>query len=427
MTAATPASHDSNLLRSSLLGAAIIIGNFLLLYLTDLLLARWLGAADLGDWSVAKSLALVLANLAGLGTLQTLPKFLPLYQHRGEVSQIKGFLQDNFSAIMLFSFVIALSGYGFFLLLQPDGLEHPIGLIWIAMPLIAVGEFSGNLLLASHRPLTSSTLILLIWPGLTLALAAGFEFYGDDKLQDTEMLWAWVGGLILVLPFLLRSSFKALPAGLFQAETKRDRKEWIKVGGPLLASGFLYLLLNQVSLFILEDIGSERDVGVFAVVTQTALFIAIPTLACLPVIIPHFPGLLESGDKAGLKKLVRTTMALVALAAGTITFLIIFFGHPILAWFGPEFAKGYDALVALCLFNFGIIILKPLWPLLAAAGHEKQLAPITLVAVLINVAVCYALVPSLGTLAASLGQGIAILGIHLYLLWFIKFKTDVDL
>lgn len=422
MTRPVSSPLDRRLLRTSCLGILILLGNQLLLYGTNILLARWLGAEDLGDWSVAQALALLLANLAGLGTLQTLPRFLPLYLDDKHHGRLRGFMQDSIAAVLLASLVIAILGYGLFLVFWPSRLNHPVGLVWLAMPLIALGQFAGNTLLSAHRPLSSIIFTLLLWPALTLGLAAAFEFFEDDHLQDTEMLWAWVGGLLLMLPLMLLLTRKALPLDLFSSPAIRDRKQWIQAGAPLLVSGFIYMLLNQCALYVLEHIGAENAVGVFAVVNQTALFITLPMAAAYPVIVPHFPKLLADDDRPGLQRLLRNTMVGVGAAVTLITAGLLLFGETILAWFGPDFSQGYDALVAIALGNALIAILTPVWPLLAAAGHGKILVPATLAGLLTNAVICYALIPSLGSLAAAIGQSVGILGIYLYLIFVMKRK-----
>ena len=78
--------------------------------------------------------------------------------------------------------------------------------------------------------------------------------------------------------------------------------------------------------------------------------------------------------------------------------------------------------MAIALGNALIAILTPVWPLLAAAGHGKILVPATLAGLLTNAVICYALIPSLGSLAAAIGQSVGILGIYLYLIFVMKRK-----
>ncbi|MGO1118097.1 lipopolysaccharide biosynthesis protein [Rhodovibrionaceae bacterium A322] len=417
--------QDPKVLKTSTYSILVLLGNQLILYGTNVLLARWLGAADLGDWSVAQSLALLMANLVGLGTLQTLPRFLPLYLDNNRHDWARGFLQDNLLAVVLASFVVGSIGYGIYLLIKPEDLTHPLGLVWLALPVVALGQFTGNTLLSAHRPLSSTILTLLLWPLLTLVLAASFEFFQGDGLQSREMFWSWGLSLLIMLPLMFYLTRKALPTDLFSKRVARDRTYWIKAGGPLLVSGFVYMLLNQCALYILEHVGAESDVGVFSVVNQTALFITLPMAAAYPVVVPLFPKLLEDKDHAGLKKLVRNTMLGVGSVAGIMTLLILLFGRTILNWFGADFVVGYNALVVVAIGNALIALLTPVWPLLAAAGQTRLMVPATLVALLVNVGLCYALVTSLGSLAAGLGQSVSIFGIYLYLFYYARKKTDL--
>ena len=120
MNSVNPGVATRSLFRVALVSSVIVVGNMLLLYLTSVLLARWLGPEDYGDFNVAIGLALLLANVAALGTVQSLPRFLPGYLGTDKLREAKGFLTDHLAAIAGAALVIALLYHLVYVLLRPD-------------------------------------------------------------------------------------------------------------------------------------------------------------------------------------------------------------------------------------------------------------------------------------------------------------------
>lgn len=413
-----PGVATRSLFRVALVSSVIVVGNMLLLYLTSVLLARWLGPEDYGDFNVAIGLALLLANVAALGTVQSLPRFLPGYLGTDKLREAKGFLTDHLAAIAGAALVIALLYHLVYVLLRPDMFSHALDAVWPFVPAMVVAQFASDVLTSCRRPLAAGFIALLLRPAIVLALVVGLQHFDTDRLQEQEVLWSWTLAALLALPVYGAFIVRSLPPGLARSEVRRERSQWQRAALPLWLGGILYMALNQTALFILEHTASEHEVGIFAAVNQTALFVSLPMVASYGVVIPHFSPLAERGDMPALMKLVRRVVAGVGLSGVLIAVVIVVFGRTILSWFGPGFEEGYPTLLVICFGNLVIAVGTVIWPLLTALGHERFQVPVTAVALCLNVAMGYALVPRYGAFGAGVAQSVSISVVYLVLLGY---------
>jgi O-antigen/teichoic acid export membrane protein len=66
--------------------------------LANIVLGRLLGPENYGDYSVALGVAMICANLANLGSSETLPKFFRVYFGSGRFGLAAGFLRSTLIA-----------------------------------------------------------------------------------------------------------------------------------------------------------------------------------------------------------------------------------------------------------------------------------------------------------------------------------------
>ena len=139
--------QQSDLLRTLVRGAgaalSIQIMSAIAIYVSQILLARWLGVTEYGIYDYAIALGLSLAFLAGLGLPTAVLRFIPKYRFEQDWRHLRGIIWGSWQQTLIASVITAIFST---VILQRSatyqGLEHSKALIfgvWI-VPLMALAN-----------------------------------------------------------------------------------------------------------------------------------------------------------------------------------------------------------------------------------------------------------------------------------------------
>ncbi|WP_297590812.1 oligosaccharide flippase family protein, partial [Roseibium sp.] len=119
---------------------AIRIAGAALAYLSQIVLARLMGAHDYGIYSVAWTCVIVLGVVACGGFSSSANRFIPQYRQTGDLDGLRGFLHTSRRAAFFIGAFVAAAGAGLIYLLQPV-IDHyyiqPLMVVLLALPFFA--------------------------------------------------------------------------------------------------------------------------------------------------------------------------------------------------------------------------------------------------------------------------------------------------
>jgi O-antigen/teichoic acid export membrane protein len=405
----TGISSQTSFLKSVGAVSVIRLAGGALLFLSQLLLARWMGASAFGVYSYAWAWVAVLGPLAGLGFAGTSVRFLATYRVQGADARIRGLL-----------------GFGRVLTLASS-------LIVAACGLLVVHTMAGNSPYGSALQAAFLGIPLLAFVGLDAANARGFNWMALSAVAEqigrpaALILFGWLfvklgtntGALdyviICVLAYFIaalaqhlvvrRKIYAVIGSGASELETA----VWLRVsGGMLLLNGAEMIRLNT-DLVLVGTLLGPVDVGVYTAVVRTATLVSFVLNITSMVAQTNLASLHAQKRRAELLRFVASTTRTIFLTSLVIGAALALCGQLILGRFGPGFSAGYPALLILIGAHILVAGFGPLTSVLLMTGHQVPAATIYGISALTGAVLNFLLIPSLGIVGAAFASGVNLL------------------
>lgn len=394
--AAAPPSAARRVLGGSawVLAGRVLLGVSILLQ--NVMLARLLGAHDLGLFLLVQSIVLP-ASLCAVFGLDLLamrelrdPRLAP-----NSVSPLSFLLRGGAVVAVVAALVsgaaLAVLGAGCGWLSPGDcvvaGSVAPV--LW---PLIALSAFQlllsgllravGRIAAATFLAGVLSTALILCATAIAIALRLEVGFRDVLVLQIVAL---GIAGFASVL-FLRRTEAVgrggAASLGLF-----------LRTGPALVTVQLLALLVTQSDVWVIGLVGTPEQVAQYGLAARLAQLVSLPHLVLNSVLPPLMALHLQERRREELQRIVQTSVALATIPSLGLALVFAAAGGLILALaFDAIYAAAAPVLVILAAGNVVNVVCGPCSQLLIMAGHQRRLNLITLA----NCAFCLAA----GTVAA---------------------------
>ena len=408
-------------------GAAVlgIIGVGLLLqYGIQIGLARLLGRAGFGRYSLLFAVVALVALPAGLGLRGAAIRFLPHYLHQGRTGLARGFVIRGHQLVIaggvvtwaVIVAVVALSAGG-----EPAA-DYAVALS--AVPALGWVMFDQHALRAAGHPIDGFATFWLVRPlAVGGSLLAVLLVLGAD-VGPRAALAATTAGLVMtavVQTATLRRRVRPGPA------PELDTRAWLQVGLPLVVVSTSQEVIGRGGLLVLGAFDHPSDVAPYAAAVRTSLLVSMCFIAVQAAAGPRMARLRAAGDEHGLQLLVRRAIGVAAIPTAVGAVVIILAGRPILRLFGPGFEDGYGALVVLAIGTFVASIVGPVSELLVIAGQQRVVAKVYVVSAVTTVGLALALVPAFGATGAGVATAVAVAGENVWQWALVERLTGVRL
>ena len=377
---------------------AIRVISAALAYLSQILLARWMGGTDYGIYVYVWTWVLLLGSMMDFGISSSAPKLITEYRTRGEQALLRGFLSgsrwltlaiSSSVALLLALAVKALSPW-----LQP-GEIWPLYIGCMTLPAFVVANNQDGIarshdwmrLALMPQFIIRQTLIIGLTAG---AFALGFHLGATTAtLASAAAVWTAMIGQTLVLNRRLGRHITPGPEAY-------DFRGWLAVSLPILMVEGFYLLLSYTDVLVLQQFRSAQEVGVYFAVVKTLALVSFIHYAMSATTAHRFAEYHALGDKARLSAYVTHSIKWTFWPSLTATILLLALGKPLLWLFGPQFVTGYDIMFIAAI---GLVVRSAIGPverLLNMLGHQHICALAYALAFVMNLVLCIALVPRFG-------------------------------
>ncbi|MDF3063170.1 MAG: rfbX [Microvirga sp.] len=405
----TDADALSRARRSALTVFAIRVAAAALAYGTQVLLARLMGKEGYGVFATAWVWIAVLghASLGGFGL--SVCRFVPQHRVRGELALARGFLATGALATLASPVTIAAAGAGALWLLR--GLVSPDYLLALAIalcvvPIFALQDYVEGVArgfnwtaLAIAPPFILRQALIAI--GMLLALA-----WGAPAEPWVAVGCTWVAtatAVVLQAGLLVRALRSELPPG---SRAYRLR-EWFAATLPIGFAELTLILFGFVDVLILGLFVPPGAVGLYFAATRLLQFVVFVQYAATAATAPRFAEAWTRGDRETLRRLIRGTVRLTALASFGVGAALLIAAPWLLAMFGQGFGASFGVLAILLCGVAVQSLCGPAEDLLNMLGAERTAALVSLGALLFALALSLALIPLFGIAGAAAAMAIA--------------------
>lgn len=340
--------------------------------LTQILLARWMGAYELGVYVLAFSWLIMLSTVVGLGFPMASMRILGKAQHHGEAGIVRGYIRRGREINMGVGLMVGLVGIGVVLLNAAQlsaSQQNALILAFVCVPVLAMmrmheraAQAHGWFVLAMlpNMFLRPIAFLFIVW------LAAN---YGTGLDAPRVMLLHVL--LIGVMAFthgVLFSTRMRHEVGMPKPDF-RDR-EWFHVALPLLivtlfSQYFADLDIVVVGLILAPDKLAQYNAGY-----RVAWVISFGFLAVNAVLMPRVSKLYAAADTTAIQNTVALATLVTATGAIVAVTLLVFFGETILRLFGEAFVPAYESMLILAASQVLLAMIGPVATLLSVTGHQ---------------------------------------------------------
>ncbi|HEV7409267.1 MAG TPA: oligosaccharide flippase family protein [Bradyrhizobium sp.] len=394
----------------------------MLAYLSQILLARWMGGSDYGVYVYVWTWVLLLGSMMDFGISVSAQKLIPEYRTRGDHALLRGFLAGSRWMTFIVSSIVSLLLAGIVKFLSPwiePGAVVPLYIGCLTLPAFVVANTQDGIA-RSHdwmrlglmpQFVVRQSLIIGFTAG---ALALGFNLGAiAAMLASAAAVWIAMIGQMIVMNRRLRDTVEAGPKAY-------DFRGWLAVSLPILMVEGFYLLLSYTDVLLLQQFRSSEEVGVYFAVVKTLALVSFIHYAMSATTAHRFAEYHATGDRARLSAYVAHAIKWTFWPSVAATLALLAFGKPLLWLFGPQFVAGYDIMFVAAI---GLVVRSAIGPverLLNMLGHQHVCALAYASAFVMNVVLCVLLIPRFGGHGAAAATSLALVFETVLLFWIVR-------
>jgi O-antigen/teichoic acid export membrane protein len=379
-------------------------------FVIQVLLARWVGAAELGIYIVAFSWCLLLSTLAGGGFSMAAIRFIGAGIATGRPGYVRGYIRRGSQVILGTGLVIATLA----MLASRAGAEvYPLAAqaaffyAMLAVPLYGLMQFQSGVANAFSRLALSFTPNNVWRPLLFLLALFLFRLVNGSLDAEQAMRLHFFSIAIVTLGTVLllrRVTIRALA----NEPREYDMRVWLRAAPPLLAMEFFGNYFPEVTVIALGSYLPSHGIAVYSAAFRAAMLITFALNAIDASAAPRLSMLHAAGDPETLRAdFDRATW--LRFRGGLLAVVLLgLFGEYLLALFGPDFVAGYRAMLILALAQLVTAGAGPTMRMLTISGHQNQCLGVFIAALLLTLALIPLLVPRFGIEGAAVATGAAI-------------------
>ncbi|WP_454621439.1 oligosaccharide flippase family protein [Bradyrhizobium cenepequi] len=391
-------------------------------YLSQILLARWMGSSDYGVYVYVWTWVLLLGSMMDFGISASAQKLIPEYRTAGAHALLRGFLSGSRWLTFAVSSVVSLLLAGLVKLLSPwIGADTilPLYIGCLTLPAFVVANTQDGIARSHDWMRLGLMPQFIVRQALIIGFTAGAVVLGFHlgataaMLASAAAVWIAMVGQMLVLN-------RRLAAHVEPGDKAYDIGGWLAVSLPILLVESFYLLLSYTDVLVLQQFRSSDEVGVYFAVVKTLALVSFIHYAMSATTAHRFAEYNALGDKSRLSAYVAHAIQWTFWPSLAATILLLAFGRPLLWLFGPQFVVGYDIMF---LAAIGLVVRAAIGPverLLNMLGHQKICALAYALAFAMNLALCLALVPRFGGHGAAIAMSTSLSFETVLLFWIVR-------
>jgi O-antigen/teichoic acid export membrane protein len=389
--------------RGAIIAFLVRVASAGLLYLSQIVLARWMGGFEYGIYVFVWTWVLVLGGLSNLGIATLMMRLVPEYREHGEYSLLRGLLWTG--RLLPIAAATGVAALGFMTLyvwghLLANYYLLPAFIALACIPMVTlsdiqdgIGRGRGWLVEALLPPYVLRPLMVLFamgighelgWP-MSAVTAAGCAVAGT-----------WLAAIVQTV-LVTRRLQAEVPAG----PSEHRIGDWLGTSLPLLAITFSEILLQNTDVLVISKLMSPQDVGIYFAAAKTMSLVMFVHYAVGSAMANRFAALNARGDRDGLVRTVRTAVNWTFWPSLAAALVILALGQPLLWLFGPQFQAGYPVMMVLVVGFVARAAAGPSEFLLNMLGQQRASACVAIAVAALNIGLNIALVPLYGLTGAA--------------------------
>lgn len=372
-------------------------------FATALLLARILGADQLGLYSLSLSALNIAMGLALFGLDAAIIRFIAVMAGRKDEDGVWGAIQIGMGISFILSALLGTLLYAFSFVIaervfHDQRLAPLLQLASVFVPLMVVNDQLFNALRGFkkfnesviaqyvYQPITRLIMIgLLVIIGLNAQYAVAA--YGLSTVTASIVMFIWLNRR-----FSLKRAIKVDPKLL---------KEMLVFAVPVWLSSLMVKFQGNIQTLFIGTMNTIAGVGIFSVANQITLVSGEFSSSINTTSKPVIAELHDRNDIKQMEHIYQLANKWVVMVQIPIFLLMVIFPKPILSVFGEGYADGATALIILAVANFIKVSTGMGGIIIDMAGYTKMKLFNSVVRLALYIVLDYLLIPRWGLIGAS--------------------------
>jgi len=391
-------------------GAAFLIRVAGIIYLTQVVLARWMGRFEFGIYVYVWAWVGFLGMLSPIGVAYSAQRFIPEYKTREDHDGLRGFLRGSRRLCLALGAGAGAALAGTVWLLGdriPAYYVVPFMVASLALAIFAVSSIQDSIARAFNRIDLALVPGYVVHPLLIMGAMAALHFAGAPVTARDGLIAASAAFWLVVLTqgvLLDRSLARDVAPGARRYELMT----WIRTSLPIFLVDSFFILLTYVDILVLQAFVGPADVAVYYAATKTLVMISFVYFAVAAASAHRFSEYHVAGESEKLARFVGDTIRWTFWPSLALAIGLLVIGKPLLSLFGPGFSEGYPLIFVLVIGLLARASVGPSERLLNMVGQQRACAMIYACAFVTNLVLCLVLIPRFGLIGAAASTATAI-------------------
>ena len=404
-------------------GAFLIrVASAAIAFLSQPLLARWLGTHEFGIYAYVWSCLTLVGGIIDFGLATSAQRFIPEYAERKSLPLLRGFLTGSrWFAVAAASAFAALAAVAIALLQGriDRSVVVPLYLGCATLPFLALAIVQDGIARSFKWIWIALLPLYIVRPVAILVLIVAAFFAGFAATAVNVLIAVAIATAITALLHLwmlhrpIRSRIEPGPKSY-------AFRTWLATSLPITISSGFYFLLCFVDVLVLQVFRPAEEVGVYFAAQKMLALVAFVHFSISATVAHRFAEHHAAGDREHLARLFAQSIRWTfwPSLAGIIVLLLL--GRPLLWLFGPDFVNGY---LLICILSVGLLARAAVGPaerLLTMLGRQRVCVAVYAGAFAFNLAACLLLIPRFGSAGAAISVTAAFLIESGALFWLVR-------
>lgn len=382
---------------------------------TAILLARILGADELGLYNLALSGLSIAMGISLFGLDAALVRFIAVMSGRGDDEGIWDVLQVGVGISLLLSAILGTALFALSYVVADRVFHEPrlapaLQLASAFVPLMVIYDQMGNVLKGFKKFNEAVVAQYVYQPIVRLLLIGLLVIVG---LNARTAVIAYGLGAVSSSVAMIYSLNKHFPVRRPLRFSWRTVKEMTNFSGPVWMSGLLNQFQGNIQSVFIGTMNTIAGVGVFGVASQITSVSGEFSSSINSTSKPVMAELQDRGDVHQMERIYQTANKWVVIVQIPIFLLMVIFPRAILSVFGESYIDGSKALIILAVAAFIKVITGMGGIIIDMAGYTKLKLFNSFLRLVIYIGLDYLLIPRFGLVGASIAVLVGEGGVNL--------------
>lgn len=438
-------SQLPHIARGAIINFSGIIARMVLVYGFTFMLARTLSADELGQYFIVLTVVNLLGAAAVVGLDMGVVRFVSIYagirdyRLAGKSMWVAIRIGVPVGLVFATGLFFAAPKVSNMFLEGSSNAVTALRILGVAIPFLVAARLFNSTTQGMHqmryqvysRDLGEQTVKLTL-SGAALALGGGL--YGVVYANVASVVFAAAVSMLFAVLVLSRAAGRAAvagpgekgePVGRGQADKQHPAgrpekplpaspaKALIWYSVPLAFANILVALWLQTDKLLLGYLGTTASVAFYGVAISLSVYSSKIITAFATVFSPIISDLWHSRQKEKLDALFKTVTRWIFTITLPVFLVLVIFAEPVMRLFGPDFNAAAGALILLAfgqLWNAGTGVCGMM---VIMSGHSKLELLNVIVTLIIDVALCFLLIPAHGLLGAAIANMVCLIVVNL--------------